>query len=184
MIANDRLATGVRNLDGIFDGGIPRSSLVAISGAPGSGKTILVQQLCFHNATAEDRVLYFGTLSEPTAKILRNLKQFSFYDADKLKTAVEFVDLGEISKATGIAEASAMIAKHIRRLSPSIIVIDSFKVFDDLAKSRQELRTSCYDIAVTLMAWEATAFLIGEFAPSEYQTNPLFSIVDGLCVLS
>src|SRR5688500_15369063 len=77
-----------------------------------------------------------------------------------------------------------MIARHIRRLSPSIIVIDSFKVFDDLAKSRQELRTSCYDIAVTLMAWEATAFLIGEFAPSEYQTNPLFSIVDGLCVLS
>jgi circadian clock protein KaiC len=63
-------------------------------------------------------------------------------------------------------------------------VIDSFKVFDDLAKSRHELRTSCYDIAVTLMAWEATTFLIGEFAPSEYQTNPLFSIVDGLCVLS
>jgi len=179
-----RIPTGVRNLDDLLDGGIPRSSIVAISGAPGSGKTILVQQLCFHNATAADRVLYFGTLSEPTAKILRNLRQFSFYDADKLKAAVEFVDLGEISKHTGIAEAAALIAKHLRRVNPSIIVIDSFKVFDDLAKSRQELRTSCYDIAVTLMAWEATTFLIGEFAPSEYQTNPLFSIVDGLCVLS
>jgi circadian clock protein KaiC len=179
-----RVPTGVRNLDDLFDGGIPRSSIVAISGAPGSGKTILVQQMCFHNATAANRVLYFGTLSEPTAKILRNLGQFSFYDADKLKTAVEFVDLGEISKHTGIAEAAALIAKHLRRFNPSIIVIDSFKVFDDLAKSRQELRTSCYDIAVTLMAWEATTFLIGEFAPSEYQTNPLFSIVDGLCVLS
>jgi circadian clock protein KaiC len=185
MITSEiRIPTGVHNLDGLFDGGIPRSSLIAVSGAPGSGKTILVQQLCFHNATAADRVLYFGTLSEPTAKILRNLKQFSFFDADKLQAAVEFVDLGEVSKHTGIAEVSALIARHLQRVKPSIIVIDSFKVFDDLAKSRQELRTSCYDIAVTLMAWEATTFLIGEFAPSEYQSNPLFSIVDGLCLLS
>jgi circadian clock protein KaiC len=179
-----RVPTGVPHLDGLLDGGIPRSSLIAISGAPGSGKTILVQQLCFHNATPDHKVLYFGTLSEPTAKILRNLSQFSFYSPDKLKTSVELVDLGEIGKATGVAEVSALIAKHIRRVGPSIIVIDSFKVFDDLAKSRMELRTACYDIAVTLMAWEATTFLIGEFAPAEYQSNPLFSIVDGLCALS
>jgi circadian clock protein KaiC len=179
-----RVPTGVPYLDDLLDGGIPRGSLIAISGAPGSGKTILIQQLCFHNATPDRKVLYFGTLSEPTAKILRNLIQFSFYDPDKLKSSIEFVDLGEISKATGVAEASALIAKHIRRVNPAIIVIDSFKVFDDLAKSRLELRTSCYDIAVTLMAWEATAFLIGEFAPADYQSNPLFSIVDGMCVLS
>ncbi len=179
-----RLTTGVPNLDGLLEGGIPRSSLVAVSGPPGSGKTILTQQICFHNAAPDSRVLYFGTLSEPTAKILRNLTKLSYFDPAKLKTSVEFVDLGEISKATGIAEAAALIAKHLRRVRPTIIVIDSFKVFDDLAKSRQELRTSCYDIAVTLMAWEATTFLVGEFAPSEYQSNPLFSIVDGLFVLS
>ncbi|HEY0475998.1 MAG TPA: ATPase domain-containing protein [Kofleriaceae bacterium] len=183
-MTGNRLATGVRNLDELFDGGIPRSSLIAISGAPGSGKTILVQQICLHNAAADHRVLYFGTLSEPTAKILRNLTQFSFYDPDKLRAGIEFVDLGEIRKATGIAGASALITKHLRRVNPAIIVIDSFKMFDDLAESRQDLRTSCYDIAVTLMAWEATSFLVGEFAPSEYQTNPLFSIVDGVCVLS
>jgi circadian clock protein KaiC len=180
---SERLETGVPNLDAIFDGGVPKSSLVAVSGAPGSGKTILIQQLCFHNATAKDRVLYFGTLSEPTAKILRNLRQFSFFSPEKLGPAVEFVDLGEI-KAAGVAESSALITKHLKRVKPTIIVIDSFKVFDDLAKSRQELRTFCYDIAVTLMAWEATTFLIGEFAPAEYQTNPLFSIVDGLVVMS
>jgi circadian clock protein KaiC len=179
-----RLETGVRNLDAIFDGGIPRGSLVAISGAPGSGKTILTQQICFHNATDEHRVLYFGTLSEPTAKLLRHLKQFSFFQPEKLKTAIDFVDLGEINNVTGIGEAAALITKHLKRVEPSIIVIDSFKVFDDLARSRQELRSFGYEIAVTLMAWEATTFLVGEFSPSEYQTNPLFSIVDGSCVLS
>lgn len=181
---NARLHTGVPNLDTIFNGGIPQGSLVAVCGAPGSGKTILVQQICFSNAAPSSRVLYFGTVSEPTAKILRNLTQFSFFDPDKLEAAIEFVDLGEISRATGIAEASALITKHLRRVKPSIIVIDSFKVFDDLAKSRHELRTFCYDIAVLLMAWEATTFLLGEFGPDEYQTSPVFSIVDGLCVMS
>jgi circadian clock protein KaiC len=179
-----RFQTGVRNLDALVDGGIPRGSLIAVSGAPGSGKTILVQQICFHNASPDHRVLYFGTLAEPTAKLLRNLKLFSFFDRERVGTEIEFVDLGEISKAAGITEGVALITKHLKRVKPSIIVIDSFKVFDDLAQSRQELRTFGYDIAVTLMAWEATTFLLGEYAPNEYQTNPLFSIVDGLFVMS
>jgi len=174
----------VRNLDAIFHGGIPRGSLVAISGAPGSGKTILAQQICFHNATPKDRVLYFGTLSEPTAKLLRNLTQFTFFRPEKLGPSVEFVDLGEISKIEAISTAAALITAHLKRVKPTIIVIDSFKVFDDLARSRKELRSFGYEIAVTLMAWEATTFLLGEFGPQDYSTNPLFSIVDGLCMMS
>ena len=180
----ERLATGVRNLDAVFDGGIPRGSLIAVSGAPGSGKTILAQQICFHNATPSERVLYFGTLSEPTAKMLRNLGQFSFFQPEKLGVAVEFVDLGEISRGEKLGAAAALITEHLMRVKPTIIVIDSFKVFDDLARSRQELRSFGYEIAVTLMAWEATTFLLGEFGPHDYEANPMFSIVDGLCVLS
>lgn len=184
MTTADRLHTGVQNLDGLCDGGLVRGSLIAISGPPGSGKTILAQQICFHNAALHERVLYFGTLSEPTAKLLRNLKQLSFFQPEKLGSTIEFVDLGEVSKAEMIAEASALISLHLKRVKPTIIVIDSFKAFDDLARSRQELRSFGYEIAVTLMAWEATSFLLGEFGPSEYQTNPLFSIVDGICVMS
>ncbi len=34
------------------------------------------------------------------------------------------------------------------------------------------------------MAWECTALLLGEFAPSDLASNPLFSIVDGIVLLS
>lgn len=50
MTRAGRLHTGVRNLDDVCDGGLVRGSLLAISGPPGSGKTILAQQICFHNA--------------------------------------------------------------------------------------------------------------------------------------
>ncbi|HET9452483.1 MAG TPA: ATPase domain-containing protein, partial [Aggregicoccus sp.] len=179
-----RLETGVRNLDVLFKGGLPKGSVMVVSGPPGSGKTILTQQLCFHNASARSRVLFFSTLSEPTAKTLRYLRQFSFFDAKKLKEDIQFVDLGVMLRTKGLQAASGLIMQHVKKVKPAIVVIDSFKVFDDLATSREELRKFDYEVAVNLMAWETTALLLGEYGPADYETNPLFSIVDGLMVLT
>jgi circadian clock protein KaiC len=35
-------------------------------------------------------------------------------------------------------------------------------------------------LAQFLTSWEATTFLIGEYAPEEMRDNPLFTIADGL----
>jgi circadian clock protein KaiC len=179
-----RIETGIRNLDALFGGGLPKGSVVVVAGPPGAGKTILTQQICFHNAGPKSRVLYFNTLSEPTAKTLRHLRQFSFFDASKRGSAIQFVDLGVILRADGLGPACELIMEHLKKVKPSIVVIDSFKVFDDLAKSPEELRKFGYEIAVNLMAWECTALLLGEYSPSDIEKNPLFSVVDGLLMLS
>jgi circadian clock protein KaiC len=179
-----RLPTGVRNLDAILRGGLPRGAVTVISGPPGSGKTILAQQICFHSASPSQRVVYFSTLSEPTAKTLRYLRQFEFFDAKLLDDEFQFVDLGVILRADGLEHTMSLIMERIKKLKPTIVVIDSFKAFDDLAKSRQELRKFGYELAVNLMAWETTALLLGEYGAHEYVTNPLFSVVDGLVALS
>jgi circadian clock protein KaiC len=180
-----RLPTGVPNLDTILDGGLPTGSLTVVAGAPGSGKTILTQQLAFYNSSIHRRTLSFNTLSEPTAKTLRHLRQFSFFDAEKLnRGSVQFVDLGVILRTKGLEAASALLMQHLKRVKPALVVIDSFKVFDDLGTSREELRKFSYQLAVNLMAWETTAVLLGEYGVSHYETSPLFSIVDGLIVMS
>lgn len=178
-----RVETGVRNLDALLFGGLPEGAVTIIAGSPGAGKTILAQQLCFHNASPEKPALYFSTLSEPAAKTLRHLREFSFFDAGRLPAALQFVDLGGLLRGKRAADVLALVMEHVKRQKPGVVVIDSFKVFDDLAQSREELRWFGYELAVQLMAWEITVLLLGEYGTEDVATNPLFSIVDGLLLV-
>lgn len=181
---NSRLTTGVANLDDLLRGGLPKGSVTVVSGPPGSGKTILTQQICFHNASATTRVLCFGTLSEPTAKILKHLQPFTFFDSKKLDDIIHFVDLGALIQTHGLDGASALLMQHVKKVKPAIVVIDGFKVFDDFASSKEELRKFVYRVVVDLMAWETTTLLVGEYTPADFNSNSLSAIVDGLLFLS
>ncbi len=179
-----RVATGVRNLDQILDGGFPSGTLTVFAGTPGSGKTILSQQIAFKNASPKSPALFFQTLSEPTAKTLRYLKQFSFFDQKKIDDgSVRFVDLGDILRSDGLEKALNLLMTHVKRVKPALVVIDSFKVFEDLAKSKEDLRKFTYEVAINLMSWECMALFLGEFSKHDIETNPLFSIVDGIISL-
>src|SRR5688572_28380766 len=136
----ERIHTGIEHLDAILHGGLPKGSVTVVAGAPGSGKTILTQQICFNNASAKHRVLSFTTLSELVAKALCNLQQFEFFDRKLVGGAVQFVDLGIMLRSSGLAATGTLFMEHVKKVKPALVVIDSFKVFDDLATSKEELR--------------------------------------------
>ena len=182
--SDERVKTGVSNLDKILHGGLPLKTVTVFGGTPGSGKTILSQQVCFANATPARPAVIFNTLSESTPKTLRYLRPFSFFREDAVGKSVHFVDLGNMLRTKGLAPALQMILEHLRKLRPAFVVIDSFKAFDELSDSREDLRKFTYEVAINLMAWECTALLLGEFAPDDLASNPLFSIVDGIVVLA
>ena len=181
--SDERIKTGVDNLDLLVEGGFPRRSVIVFGGSPGTGKTILSQQICFHNATPERPAVIFNTLSEPTAKTMRYLRPFAFFDEKKVGKSVHFVDLGDMLRAKGLSAAYELLMESMRRLKPGFVVIDSFKVFEDLSSSREELRKFTYEVAIKLMAWECTAFLLGEFDPAELASTPVASVVDGIVLL-
>src|SRR5581483_7195137 len=116
---------------------------------------------------------------------LRHLTQFSFYDPKKLDTGdIQFIDFGVILRTKGLEPASNLIMEQVKKIKPAIVVIDSFRIFDDLAHSKEELRKFGYELAVNLMAWEVTTFLLGEYGSQDISTNPLFSVIDGLFLMS
>ncbi|ATB44391.1 hypothetical protein CYFUS_009878 [Cystobacter fuscus] len=174
-----RLQTGIPNLDAIFHGGVPKGVISVIAGPPGSGKTTLTQQMCFHHAAQGGRVLYFNTLSEPTAKTLLYLRPFAFFDPTLLEEHIRFVDLGLSLRTKGLELTSNLLIEQLKLFKPTMVVIDSFKVFDDLAQSAEELRKFTYELTVRLMAWECTTFLLGEYSSEQFE-HPAYSAIDGI----
>src|SRR4029453_761077 len=90
----DRIATGCPGLDEVLHGGIPANTISLLMGAPGTGKTILAEQIAFHNASPETPALYLTTLSEPLEKFISHGQCHTFFDPDKVGTSVFYEDLG------------------------------------------------------------------------------------------
>jgi circadian clock protein KaiC len=180
-----QLPTGVRGLDDVLGGGIPEFSFNVIAGKPGCGKTTMAHQIMFANAP-ENPGLYFTVLGEPAIKMMRYQQQFSFYDLDKVGKAVHFMNLSDLVLHQDLSAVLAEIVSQVTRLSPSIVVVDSFRTvlrkvnsLDDM-----ELRSFVQQLTQFLTSWEATTFLVGEFGEEETHGDPLFTITDGLFWLS
>src|SRR5665811_1748521 len=182
-----KIPTGVRGLDDILGGGIPEFSFNIIAGSPGSGKTTMVHQIVFANATAKKPALFFTVLGEPAIKMLRYQQQYSFFDESRLGKAIRFVNLSDVVVEQDLNAVLEEIIKQVTAKNPGIVVVDSFRtVVRTATGSASEIGMQSFiqRLAQFLASWEATTFLVGEYDPAEIRDNPLFTIADGLFWLS
>lgn len=182
-----KLPTGVRGLDEILGGGIPEFSFNIIAGTPGCGKTTLVHQIVFANATAKKPALYFTVLGEPAVKMLRYQQQFSFFDESKVGKAIRFINLSDVVLGKNLDSVLDEIIKQVKEVNPGIVVVDSFRTVVRKATagaSELEMQAFIQKLALFLTSWQATTFLVGEYAPEELRDNPIFTVADGLLWLS
>ncbi len=182
-----RLQTGVPGLDEILGGGLPEFSFNIIAGAPGGGKTTLAHQIMFANATPERPALYFTVLGEPAIKMLRYQQQFAFFDPARMDTSVHFINLSQVVLDQDLGAVLEEIVKEVEATNPGIVVVDSFRTVVRKAQAGAgdlEVQGFIQRLALHLTSWQATTFLIGEYAEEEVRDNPLFTVADGLFWLS
>jgi circadian clock protein KaiC len=179
-----QLGTGNPELDRVLGGGFPANSMNVVMGHPGTGKTVFVEQLLFHNAKAGRPSLFLTTLSEPLAKVVTYLQRFSFFDPEALGTSVHYDDVGEDLAHEGPEIVLERLKAAIKELGPAIIVIDSFKAVHDLAESPSQLRRLISDIAGLLSAYDTTAFLVGEYSAEDIAHSSEFAVADGIVQFS
>jgi circadian clock protein KaiC len=182
-VAINKLPTGVPGLDRILGGGLPEYSFNIIAGTPGCGKTTLAHQIAFANATAERPALYFTILGEPALKMLRYQQQYDFYDETKMGSAVRFVNLSEVVLEGDWNAVLDVIIKEVEAMSPAIVVVDSFRSMArkfNPATGETEIQSLVQRLAMHLTSWQATTFLLGEYADAELRSDPVFTVADGL----
>jgi circadian clock protein KaiC len=179
-----RLSTGDASLDLVLGGGLPEGALIVVAGPPGSGKTILAQQICFANATPGRKAVYYTTWSEPHDKLVRHLEPFSFFDAEALGEHVEFLHLAEliVQDEGGFDAAADEILRRSFEAKPAVIVIDSSKALHDVMPA-DDLRRALYDLASKVALSDAVLILVGEYTAADVRSQPEFAIADGIVQL-
>ena len=184
----ERLASGVPRLDDVLGGGIPEYSFNVVAGDPGSGKTTLAHQIIFANATKQRPAIYFTILGEPALKMLRYQQQFTFFDKDKVSKAVHFINLSQQAMEGDLARVLESIVDHVEKLNPAIVVVDSFRTLsrasNDSEPGKMQLPEFVQRLAMHLTTWQTTSLLIGEYEEHEMRENPVFTMADGIVVLS
>jgi circadian clock protein KaiC len=186
-VAIRKLPTGAGGLDDILGGGIPEFSFNIIGGTPGCGKTTLAHQIVFANATPKKPALYFTVLGEPVLKMLRYQQQFSFFDGSKLGKAIRFINLSDLAMEKDLDAVLEEIIKQVTAANAGLVVVDSFRTLARKATNdvgAVEVQSFVHRLAQFLTGWEATTFLIGEYAEEEIRDDSLFTMVDGIFWLS
>ncbi|MGD0065106.1 MAG: ATPase domain-containing protein [Streptosporangiaceae bacterium] len=180
-----RINTGVAGLDLVLDGGLEPGAVVVVAGAPGTGKTILAQQMCFALGTAEHKSVYYTTVSEPHTKLVRHLEPFTFFDAGGLGRRVEHIHLGDFLRPGRPDGLTPMVTEIVRKTleeEPAVVVLDSAKMLSDFVDER-ELRGALYDLNASFAETDAVLLLVGEYTPQELGSGIEFSLADGIIQL-
>jgi circadian clock protein KaiC len=178
-----RLSTGVPGLDAVLGGGLPEFSFNVVAGAPGAGKTTLVQQIMFTLARPDRPALYFTVLGEPPLKMLRYQQQFEFFNIAEVNASVRFVNLAKEALEGGLDEVLRSIVQEVEAASPAIVIVDSFRSVIQAAKRHNggvDLQHFVQDLGIRLTGWQATTFLVSEFQLTETEDHPVFTVADGL----
>ena len=178
FVTRDKINTGIPGLDEVLFGGIPANTISVIMGAPGTGKTILAEQIAFSNASYGATALYLTTLSEPLEKFIAHGQTYDFFDASKIGETVFYEDLGLILREKGITHLAEAVTDLILKRTPKFIFIDSFKALNELFTTPVERRTVVYDLASVLSSYDCTSFLVGEYSHEMMTDLPEFAITD------
>ena len=162
----------------MLHGGIPVNTINVVMGAPGTGKTILAEQIAFANATPESPAIYLTTLSEPLEKVIAHGQTHRFFDLDKVGVSVFYEDLGVTLRESGVEKFPEIVTEILSPGDPRLLFIDSFKALNELLADALQRRTVIYDLASVLSAYHCTSFLIGEYAHETMTELPEFAIAD------
>ncbi|MFO7992151.1 MAG: ATPase domain-containing protein [Thermoplasmata archaeon] len=174
----ERCVTGIKGLDTILNGGVPRGNSVLITGSCGTGKTTLSLEFLVHGALYGENCLFIS-VTEASVKMLNNIVPYDFFDEKLIENGkLSFVDIPDIYKDLDILHKSEfsfdeidaiikeiekiVIEKDIKRL-----VIDSVTSVCFQLKTEEKIRDFILNLMKTLSSHGCTSLLVSEISPEE-----------------
>lgn len=176
-----RTATGIQGFDELIEGGFPESRSVLLSGACGTGKTILSMQYLYNGAKKYAEPGIYVTLDERPELIRQDVKRFG-WDLKRLEDEkmIQIID-GSIAKlgldseeefslpSTGfdLDKLLLEIMRVGKRIGAKRIVVDSIPSLGFNFDNENEVRNAILKIGFMLTKLGATSIMISEVEEGE-----------------
>jgi len=167
----ERLSTGIKELDNILGGGIPKGFFIAVVGEPGCGKTILCIHFIYEGLRNNEKAIYVTT-EESRESIVIQASQFNM-NFDKYIKNGKLVIIDALLKARGDPysldelDPEKLVNKIIQvkkalGYGHTRLVIDSLSAFwlDKPAMARKY----SYFFKKILYQWGFTVFATSQYA--------------------
>lgn len=119
-----RLPTGIVGLDALLKGGLVAGASYVVQGRPGSGKTILANQLACNHVRHNGRVLVATLLSESHERLFQYLSTLEFFDASLIGSQIQFVSAFDTLEQDGLGEVVKVLRQEIARHQASLLIVD------------------------------------------------------------
>lgn len=174
--------TGVPNLDPLIDGGLTRGSLVLIVGGPGTGKTVLAEQMAFHWAKGRHKVLWVVTPGEPNEKFLTHLAGMRFFDSHLVGDTVQVINLSRYLEQGRQAQME-VIRQTLQGGGYGFVIIDGFQNVRCFLGGERDIRLFLSELGSELALMGITVMITADASPERYWESPEFTMADTILAL-
>jgi len=154
----ERAKSGISGFDDIVAGGLPRGSLVLLSGMCGTGKTTFSMQFLYHGAKNGEPGVFIS-LEEQPETLIRNagLLGLDFYDLIRKKSfAVKFFELYDFEKF------KANLEEIVDEMKAQRVVIESSSILGLFFEDKYKFRKSLLELGKSLRERNITTLIISE----------------------
>jgi len=185
-VPEEFISTGSAGLDEMLGGGIAPGSSVYVCGSPGSGKTILAEQMAYASAAAGINVLYIyvAGFSESIVNRVRNLQNFGFFDASAFNISVAYHDIFPVIRAAQSTDLLYSITSVIQKHRAGLLVIDSIRTVLERLQEFERGQNSLRQLTEFVSQQNLVAVLVGEYQQDDIVKQPQFAFADGVILLT
>ena len=182
--AMERVDTGVPGMDVVLNGGLFRGGVYIVEGAPGSGKTTLANQMCFHRAAHGESTLYVTLLAESHTRMIAHLRSMEFFRPDLIaSSAIYYISSFKVLEEGGLEALLKSIQQAIHQREATFVVLDGLVSAEEFSPSPRDFKKFIHELQTVTSMTGCTLLLLSSTERSA-SFRPEHTMVDGIFELS
>lgn len=141
-----RVPTHVPGLDAVLGGGLLANTINLVLGHPGTGKTLLANQIVFAHAAQGGRAVYVTHYGETHARMISFLRTTGFFDPARIGKSVVYLSAVAALEREATAGLLDLIDDALRS-KPTVLVVDELLSTELFAQSVAVFKRFVHSVA-------------------------------------